>query len=156
MLTVAQSCTGEVQDVFTGFIGDGIVEQIEQVSPLWPQRILMGEEDPMLDCFLHDFVSMMQVREPRHCPSAPATASLHARHLFVEFIPHPWSSLRCWMPRTRFMSRARGHFRRFQMVSLRLQRTRSVPRAVIRSTSQKKVYKRHVWPCLVLNLARSG
>ena len=59
---MAQSFAGEVADVFTGFIGDGIVEQIEQVSPLWPQRIVMGEEDPMLDCSLHDFVSMMQVR----------------------------------------------------------------------------------------------
>ena len=60
---VTHSSSGEVNNVFTGFIGSGIVEQIEQVSPLWPQRILMGVEDPMLDCSLQDFVSMMQVRE---------------------------------------------------------------------------------------------
>ena len=46
-----------------GFIGNGIVEEIEELSPPWPQRILMGvegTEDAMLDCSLCDFVAMMQ------------------------------------------------------------------------------------------------
>lgn len=60
---MVQTFSGEDEDVFTGFIGSGIVEQIEEISPLWPHRILMGTEDPMLDCSLPDFVSMMQVRK---------------------------------------------------------------------------------------------
>ena len=62
-------CAGVEKDEFTGFIGSGIVEQIEQASPIWPQRILMGVDDPMLDCSLHDFVFMMRVRD--QCTSKP-------------------------------------------------------------------------------------
>ena len=62
-------CAGVDKDELTGFIGSGIVEQIEQTSPIWPQRILMGVDDPMLDCSLHDFVLMMRVRD--QCTSNP-------------------------------------------------------------------------------------
>jgi hypothetical protein len=51
---------GGGSEVFTGFLGDGIVEQIERVSPTWPSRIEMGAEDPMLDCQLAEFVAMME------------------------------------------------------------------------------------------------
>lgn len=135
---VMHSSSGEVKDVFTGFIGSGIVEQIEQVSPLWPQRILMGEEDPMLDCPLQDFVSMMQVRKTA-APTLRCHFMLASVRLFDKSIPHPLLSWRCWVPRTRFMSRARGHSRQFQMASLPSRRTRSVRMAAIRNTSPKKV-----------------
>jgi hypothetical protein len=76
---VVQTFSGEDKDVFTGFIGNGIVEQIEEASPIWPHRILMGTEDPMLDCSLPDFVSMMQVREPKlPLQQTDDVVSLHA------------------------------------------------------------------------------
>ena len=64
---------GKASEGFTGYMAPGLVESIEMISPAWPSRILMGEDDAMLDMELPQFCAHME-----RAPYISAAESLEA------------------------------------------------------------------------------
>jgi hypothetical protein len=70
-----------VESTFSGYLCNGLVEEIEAISPEWPSRIVIGEDDGLLELSLSEMVSLMEGYGTGHsaCASSPRPGVLDLR-----------------------------------------------------------------------------